>query len=304
MHTNSKTVIFIHIPKAAGTTFYQVLNHQYKTQHIFYFKEGTSKQATIDLFRQLPTEKKAYLRCIRGHIPFGLHQWLPQPATYLTILRNPVERVVSYYYFVRNTPRHLFHKEVIEKNFSLEDFIRKMMDINETNLQTRWVAGCVDFDSVISPYGDLPANALDLAKKNLESFFSVCGLTERFDESLLLMQKIHSWKNIFYKRKNIGTQRKVGEKVSASTLRLIEKNEEQDLELYEFAGNRLAEMLDSYMIGDKQVQKFRFLNRLLGVPVWACSAVRRRLIAKVKNIFRISDKALNLRNNPFEHSVQ
>lgn len=289
MKTNSKTIIFIHIPKAAGTTFYQVLNHQYKTQDIFYIEAGMSKQSSIDVFRQLPEEKKARLRCIRGHVPFGLHQWLPQPATYLTILRRPVERVVSYYYFVRNTPRHHFHSEVTQKNLSLEDFVRKIMDINETNLQTRWIAGCVNFDSVTIPYPDLPANALNLAKENLENFFSVYGLTERFDESLLLMQKIHSWKNVFYKKKNIGKNRPVIDKVPTSILRLIEKNEEQDLELYEYAGNRLAEMLDSYMIGDKQVQKFRFLNRLLGVPVWACSAVRRRLATKVRNILSIPE---------------
>lgn len=77
MQTNSGTLIFIHIPKAAGTTFYQVLNRQYKPQHILLIEHGLAKQRSVNAFRQLPEDRKSRLRCIRGHMPFGLHQWLP-----------------------------------------------------------------------------------------------------------------------------------------------------------------------------------------------------------------------------------
>jgi len=281
MHVNSETVIFIHIPKAAGTTFYQVLNHQYKAQHIQYIKEGMSKQRSIDAFRKLPEEKKTRLRCIRGHMPFGLHQWLPKPATYITILRNPVNRVLSQYYYIRRTPVHPLHSELIEKNVSLEAYVRMMSDINTTNLQTRWLAGYVDFDSVMPPYEDLPADALDLAKENIENFFSVCGLTERFDESLLLMRRIHGWKNVYYIRRNVGKRRSSKEQPSTATLRLIEKHEEKDLELCEYASKRLTETLNAHCIDDEQVRQFRTLNRLLGFPVWACNTAYRILRTKI-----------------------
>lgn len=292
MHSNSEIVIFLHIPKAAGTTFYQVLDHQYMAQHIQYIKEGMSKQRSIDAFRKLPEEKKARLRCIRGHMPFGLHQWLPKPATYITILRNPVERIVSDYYYVRRTPIHPFHSELIEKNISLEDYIRRMEDKNTTNLQTRWVAGCVDFDSVMPPYEDLPANALDLAKENIKNFFSVCGLIERFDESLLLMQKILGWKNIYYMRRNVGKRRPSEEQSPVATLRLIEKYEEKDLELCEYAGKRLTEMLNTHCIDGEQISKFRVMNRRLSwfsFSLWACNTLKRKLVIKVRTMFSIPE---------------
>ena len=289
MHSNSETVIFIHIPKAAGTTFYQVLNHQYKAQHIQYIKEGMSKQRSIDAFRKLPEEKKARLRCIRGHMPFGLHQWLPKPATYITILRNPVNRVLSQYYYICRTPVHHLHSELIEKNVSLETYVRMVSDMNTTNLQTRWVAGCVDFDSVMPPYGDLPADALDLAKENIENFFSVCGLTERFDESLLLIRRIHGWKNVYYMRRNVGKRRSSKEQPPAATLRLIEKHEEKDLELFEYAAKRLTEMLNIHCIDDEQVRQFRTLNRLLGFPIWACNTAHRILGTKIHTSLRIPE---------------
>jgi len=277
MHTNSKTVIFIHIPKAAGITFYQILKRQHKTQYIQYIEAGISKQRSIDAFRELPEEKRARLRCILGHMPFGLHQWLLQTATYITILRNPVERVVSEYYFLRRKPAHPLFSELIEKNVSLEGYIRMMSDMNTANLQTRWVSGCVDFDSVIPPYEDLPANALDMAKENIKNRFSVCGLTKRFDESLLLMQKILGWKNIYYMRRNVGKRRASKDQLPAATLHLIEKQEEKDLELFEYAAKRLAEMLDANNIGDEKIRSFRAKNRLFGPPLCICELFVRKL---------------------------
>jgi hypothetical protein len=37
---------------------------------------------------------------------FGLHEILPQAATYITILRDPVDRVMSAFYFVRTYKLH------------------------------------------------------------------------------------------------------------------------------------------------------------------------------------------------------
>lgn len=170
---------------------------------------------------------------------------------------------------------------------SLQDFVRKMMDINETNLQTRWISGCVDFDSVMPPYGDLPANALDLAKENIENSFSVCGLTERFDESLLLLQKIFGWKNVYYKTTNIGKRRLSKAQLPSSTLRLIEKNEESDLALYEFADERLTRTLDAHGIGKDEVRRFQAMNRLLGAPLCIYEVLARKLTNKVCTVLHI-----------------
>jgi len=267
MHTNCKTVIFIHIPKAAGTTFKEILWRQYGYRNSFKVQPGERTQPSIDKFRQLPESKKSRFRLIYGHMPFGLHKWLSQSAAYITILRNPLERVASEYYYVLRTPIHPLNSELVGKNLSLQDYIRKIADMNTTNLQTRWVSGCVDFDSVMPPYEDLPANALDLAKENIKNCLSVCGLTERFDESLLLMQKILGWKNIYYMRRNVGKQRASKDQLPAATLRLIEKHEEKDLELFEYAAKRLAEMLDANSIGDETIRSFHSENRLLGPPL-------------------------------------
>lgn len=274
-------LIFIHIPKAAGTTFKEILWRQYGYRNSFNVQPGERAQPSIDKFRQLPESKKSRFRLIYGHMPFGLHRWLSQSAAYITILRNPIERLVSGYYFIRRTPVHPDHCELVEKNLSLKEFyLWNNVDNNTTNLQTRWIAGSVDFDSVMPPYEELPANALDLAKENIKNHFSVCGLTERFDESLLLMQKILGWKNVYYMRRNVGKQRVSKDQPPAATLHLIEKHEEKDLALYEFAAGKLMEMLDAYGIRAEQVRRFRTRNRFLGIPVGMFGVLKRKLAAK------------------------
>ena len=42
----------------------------------------------------------------KGHMTFGLHEVLPQTATYITVLRDPVDRVISAFYFMRNYKLH------------------------------------------------------------------------------------------------------------------------------------------------------------------------------------------------------
>lgn len=285
MHNNSKTVIYIHIPKAAGTTLSQVVARQYNPQEIFYIniELSPSEKRSIHAFRALPDRVKANFHYIWGHIPFGLHMWLAQSATYITMLRNPLDRVVSYYYHALHHPRHHLHPEVVQKNMSLEDFVHRTVDINENNLQTRWVSGYANFDSLMPPHEVLPANALDLAKENLKNFFPVCGLTERFDESLLLMQKVLGWNNPFYRKKNVG-KKPAGTKLPASTVKLIEKYEEKDIALYNFARSRLVAMLDAYHVDEGHVRRFQAMNCVFGTPQWIFNSVYRKLAVKVHGI--------------------
>lgn len=168
-----------------------------------------------------------HLECIYGHFFFGIHQYMKKSFTYLTLLRDPIEQIISLYYFIRRSPNHGLYS--LAQNLDLKDFItanNAAIQGQMNNPQTRFISG-----STSSP-------DLEIAKYNLQRYFSVVGITERFDESVYLMKKQFGWKDISYKRENVSHKRPLKSQVSSSVLQLIEERTHLDRELYKF-GNEL-----------------------------------------------------------------
>ena len=121
---------------------------------------------------------------VRGHVYYGIHECLPQGGTYFTMLREPVARVFSSYYFIQRRPLNPMHRKVKTERIGVEDFIRLIPQRH--NLQCRLIAGVKD-----AAIGD--ERILDLAKENFTKSFSVVGISEHFEESLMLMAKTFDW---------------------------------------------------------------------------------------------------------------
>ena len=110
-----KSVIFLHIPKVGGSTISKIIERQYRPRNIFHVRDNSSQkriQNCVDEFKVLPVAEKERIKVLMGHMGFGLHNFLPQPSVYFTLLRDPVERVISYYYFIlrpqQNIPADFF----------------------------------------------------------------------------------------------------------------------------------------------------------------------------------------------------
>ena len=112
-------------------------------------------------------------------MPFGLHKILPQPATYITVMRGAVERVISAYYFMSNYMLHPNYWKFRREGWTLEDFVRRSP---RENVQTKMIAGAVYEEPCT-------AEIFAKAKDNLQ-YFSVVGLTERFEERGCLLVKL------------------------------------------------------------------------------------------------------------------
>ena len=99
------TIIFLHIPKTAGTTLHHIINRQYRQRQLYVY--DNSREDALDAFINLSPQTKASLKLIRGHLSYGLHEHLPGTHSYFTFLRDPVDRVLSHYYYQFATTRHL-----------------------------------------------------------------------------------------------------------------------------------------------------------------------------------------------------
>lgn len=236
MNPSPNSLIFLHLPKAAGTTLHQIIERQYPAETSYTF--GASATDSVAAFKALPEEKRHAIRVLKGHMGFGLHTYLREPYTYITFVRHPVSRYISYYHHVLRSPVHyLYEEKRMPRHISLEAFVRGQFTIELNNGQTRLLAG-EDGLWQETPFGEWPPDMLARAKANLDAFFSVVGVAERFDESLLLLQRRLGWRNLFYARENVAPQTTA---VLPHNLRQeIERQNELDLALYRYAQDRLA----------------------------------------------------------------
>ena len=103
------------------------------------------------------------IHLLGGHLPFGVHQYLPLDTRYITFLRDPVERTLS-----TTTVCCPRKGDPIPESMALE----QVLDSGEylyDNLQTRML--CSDPE----PFGEVTDEMLDQAKENLTTASSASG---------------------------------------------------------------------------------------------------------------------------------
>ena len=238
-----RIVIFLHIPKAAGSTLNRVIAQNYPPAAIL--KVGGKTDAA--LLGAVTGE----VRLIAGHRPFGMHAQLTRPFTYITVLRDPVERVLSQYHFLKRVAEHPLQRALASGELSLRDYARQSPDS-----QTRYLAGSNTDDSTL----------LEQAKTNLTTHFAVAGLTERFDETVVLLQRALGWKVRPFANSNVSAGRLKSGGHSREDLDAIRECNQLDLALYDFARERFEREIAEQGAGFRAaVAWLRLKNRAAGM---------------------------------------
>ena len=224
-----EALIFLHIPKTAGTTLNRIIEWQYNPVSIFTL--DARAHATAERFKTLSEERRRRTRVVRGHAVYGIHEFLPQGATYITMLREPVARVLSSYYFILRRPLHPLHRKLKKERLGVEEYLRLVS--HRSNLQCRFVAG-------VENGANCDDRMLEIAKENLTKSFSVIGLCERFEESLVLMIKTFGWEIPYFENWKVA---KVRPAADPHVIDMIQEYNRLDMKLYEFAKERFEEGL-------------------------------------------------------------
>jgi hypothetical protein len=116
------TLINLHIPKTAGSTLDRIIDHEYGPSTVFSIYQPRAREAMAGL-TEMSEAQRTNIRVLRAHGCLGMHEFFRPPVIYFTMLRDPVERIISHYYFVRRSSRHRFHGTVTSQNMSLKDYV-------------------------------------------------------------------------------------------------------------------------------------------------------------------------------------
>lgn len=266
-------VIFLHVPKTAGTTLNRLIEWEYPVRQMYSVDPVLFTWSSKHL-RKYPASRLRGIRMFKGHMLFGLHEILPQPATYITVLREPVDRVLSAFYFMRTYKLHPLYWKMRRENWTLEDFIHRSP---RTNVQCKIIAGA-EYEKPCTE--EICARAMS----NIEKHFSVVGLSERFEESLALMKLRYGWKLSSYSSFNVTRARPKKRDLPQATLDLIMEKNSYDVALYDFAAKRFEDA----------VQKNAFeVNRLTRELEAARERTRDRMTSALFSLRSTGRKALS-----------
>lgn len=225
-----RPLIFLHIPKAAGTTLQEIIVRHYAGGKVYRF---TGNQQQWQSFCESPLEERAQYDLLTGHVHFGLHEFLPDPATYITMLRDPIDRVVSHYHFVMANPDHYLHSVLAGGRYTLHDYAVTRVSHELDNDQVRWLCARDHFDV---PVGEVSREMVEEAKWNLANAFGVIGLVERFGDSLRCLRSAFGWEEVHPpERRNANRHRPTLDRVAPDTIAAIREINRYDCELYDYA---------------------------------------------------------------------
>jgi hypothetical protein len=242
-------LIFLHIPKTAGSTVLRILEREYGRDAVLRAYEADDPDEVAAALVDAPHP----VRVLAGHFPFGIDDVLPAPASYMTFLRDPVDRVRSHYDFVRTQPEHYLHDAAC--SLKLSEYVRRCGAAEPNNDQTRLLSGARA--ATASP-GMLP-----LAKSSVDQLGAI-GLTEEFDASLILLRRAFRWRRPYYARRNVGRpEHPNADTLSPDVRAVILAHNALDAELYEYARDRFRRHL-AEQAGDfqRELRRFRRLNAI------------------------------------------
>lgn len=239
------TLIFLHLPKAAGTTLKSIIRRQYDPDNTFvvddvvidaYGETGWKSiparvrwERARSTFDALPESKKWEINAVMGHMWFGWHEITPRPCVYVTILREPIERTISHYRYIRRMPDHPLSERIRKEGVSLHDFVEMRLARRFENVQTKFLTGDFDPDE----------KAVDKALSNLDAYFSVAGTLSTFDVDLLRIADKMGWSSLpVYQRRNTAPSQTRVNEVDPATLSLIEEHNALDLRVFDHIQRR------------------------------------------------------------------
>ena len=137
---NYPTILSIHIPKTAGTTFRELLQEYYGDRLCFFY--GALKNPACEPIAALPINTK----CLHGHFYIEDYRAALPQAKCIAWIRDPVERVVSEYAHLKRQPADGNPLgQLIAQGFSLLDFAHHP---EARNIQTKTIRSLHNFDFV------------------------------------------------------------------------------------------------------------------------------------------------------------
>lgn len=220
--------VFNHIPKTAGMSFCEFIKRNVGARRVVELYTADNR----DRLHAFSQEEQLALSAIVGHLPISYFAYFEQAKAlrHMTVLRDPVKRIASFYHYIRRQDEHYLHRKIVDENLSLAQFVQQQLTLECDNLQTRYLCTS-DLSGV--PIGSCTKEMLAEAKQNLVERFAFVGVAESFAQSLELAARTLAWRNT--KMPTINVAPRDSKPLDERDAAAIRSANELDCELHLFA---------------------------------------------------------------------
>lgn len=178
--------VFHHIAKTAGTTLRLVFTQFYQPDEILYI------DATRDLAhaRSIVSDPEALrrIKLVYGHCASLFLGFYDGPVHLVAFVRDPFSRLVSHYRHSRNLSHDPYHREAV--SLSLEEYAWATF---QDDFLARQLLLPGTPEGIPPPALLLRGRLYDQALRNIRERFTFVGISERFDESIVLLSQHMNW---------------------------------------------------------------------------------------------------------------
>ncbi|MGB5742461.1 MAG: sulfotransferase family 2 domain-containing protein, partial [Sedimenticolaceae bacterium] len=212
----------------AGTSLRSLLKKQIAGEAMVILDPPLAADTKAEFTRRLPQ-----MRALKGHLYFGVDEQLGFRGDYVTFLRDPVARVVSFWKHQQTHAHSAFHAQV-KAGVTLREFVNSCQTLQTDNHMTRILVGtCAPgmLDGSMNRITD--ERYLQIALDNVAQRFRFVGFVEHFDDSVRALFEALGWPVEAKWGKRLNVLRSAEDALDDATLEAIRQHNALDLALYQ-----------------------------------------------------------------------
>lgn len=174
-------VVFLHLPKTAGTTLKAMIAQAYAGQDGLRLAMHDSNEGPL---ASIPSERWAQFAWAAGHTTWDIRRYFVKAGIeprIITLLREPVSRVYSLFRYIHRDPDHARHTMWTRSGVTVEQVYRDIQLRSFDNQQVRLLAGET---TRVKPFGTIDQADFERARHHLLDGCFSFGLQERMSETI------------------------------------------------------------------------------------------------------------------------